>query len=194
MSSASSTSPPTESSTARFATWHWTDGHLEPSRITIDVVRWGEHLHVAEASRCDERTFAWTGKHRWRLGQRYGSNVLWQCGERTQYGVNVVLEQVWLLTRSPREATRILAILIDGLDGADPFRKKNLPLLRSYQGLPGRMGVDDKTVVTQQPDPLETRVLEQHDSHAAAIAAFDRLELERFRRGECIWTFDVANH
>jgi len=176
-----------DSDTAR--TWHWIDGNLEPSRITIDVVRWGEHLHVAEASRCDERTFAWTSKHRWRLGQRYGSNVLWQCGERTQFGVNVILEQVWLLTRSPREATRILTILIDGLDSADPFRKKNLPLLRSYQGVPGRMGVDDTAVA----DPLETRVLEQHDSHAAAIAAFDRLELERFRRGECICTIDVAS-
>jgi hypothetical protein len=56
------------------------------------------------------------------------------------------------------------------------------------------MGVDDKAVVIQHADPLETRVLEQHDSHAAAIAAFDRLELDRFRRGECICTIDVASH
>ena len=161
---------------------------LVESNVIFDDESRHDHVHVAAADSCDERVVLWPGKHGWLVLQRYGRAVLWhQAKYYASRGQPEVERLVWFRAPSPASARRLM-----GLIGTESparaidawFDKKVGVIVRQYSGDgTTRLGVHDNKLVTGK------RVIETLASHAAAVAAFEAIEIERLRNGSYIERF-----
>jgi hypothetical protein len=167
--------------------WHWRGGDLVESKVRVDFVLWRDHLYTATAKRCDERVLAWPHRKQWFSLQRYGANVLWNEGRNGK-----MKAYAWLQAPSAKEAARIVRLASESFERAELFGLGKKLVLRIYGGLNSTYwGVDGKDVVREENEtsleyPRRVIVREQHSSHEAAVAAFDRNEIAQLRNGKSI--------
>lgn len=146
---------------------------------------------VAEATGCDERVVGWSGRHTYRVAQRYGRHVLLMTSQYfTSRGGAEMTGAVWLSPPSPREASALMR----DIAATAPKGFKRLPVWSDARHGAIMRCYDDQTAVGIWGNrwvrgSVNPQLGEEFASDASAIAAFEAMELEKLKAGETVTNF-----
>jgi hypothetical protein len=175
-------------------THYWDGKQFSRSKVQFDDRATHDLAYVGAHDTCHERVVIWPGKHGWLVLQRYGRSVLWHSAHYySSRGQAEVDRIVWFKAASPLEAQRLMKLVIASAPKSakpiDPwFDKKLGVIIRHYSG-------DGLTSVGVKDNILGTgrRFVEKFPTHAEAVIAFEKLEIERLRSGSTIQRFSAQS-
>ncbi|GAA3282896.1 hypothetical protein Dvina_40995 [Dactylosporangium vinaceum] len=146
---------------------------------------------VAGATGCDERVVGWSGRHTYRVAQRYGRHVLLMNSQYfTSRDGAEMTGVVWLSPPSAREASALMS----DIAASAPKGFKRLPVWSDARHGAVMRSYDDQTAVGIWGNrwvrgSVNPTLDEEFASEASAIAAFEAMELEKLKAGETITNF-----
>jgi hypothetical protein len=164
---------------------------IQPSPLPYSTWPESDADFVADATGCDERVVGWSGRHTYRVAQRYGRHVLLMASKYfTSRGGAEMTDVVWLSPPSAQEASALMG----DIAASAPKGFKRLPVWSDPKHGAIMRGYDDQTTlgiwgnrwVRGSVDP---ELCEEFASESEAIAAFEAMELEKLKAGETITDF-----
>lgn len=164
---------------------------IQPSPLPCATWPASDVDFVADATGCDERVVGWSGRHTYRVAQRYGRHVILMASRYfTSRDSAEMTDVVWLSPPSPREASALMR----DIAASAPKGVKRLPvwsdakhgtIMRQYEDQTA-VGIWGTRWVRGSVDP---ELCEEFASESEAIAAFEAMELEKLKAGETITNF-----